>query len=73
MKVDLRVTEDNVEVTMSFEDHMDIINLPQARVNQHINNLHKVLRNGGASKLEAMAAAGLYYQTMQEVVEGEAV
>ena len=73
MKVDLRVTKDNVEVTMVYEDHMDIINLPQARVNQLINNLHKVLRNGGASRLEAMAAAGLYYQTMQEVVEGEAV
>ena len=73
MKVNLDVKRDTVEVTMLFEDHMDIINIPQARVNQHINNLHKVLRNGGASRLEAMAAAGLYYQTMQEVVEGEAV
>ncbi len=71
MKVDLKVNKDTVEVTMSFEDHMDIINLPQSRVSHHIKNLHKVLRNGGASKLEAMAAAGLYYRTMQEVMEGE--
>ncbi|MGE4275337.1 MAG: hypothetical protein AB7E27_04655 [Candidatus Methanomethylophilaceae archaeon] len=73
MKVDLKVNDETVEVTMVFEDHMDIINLPQSRVNQHINNLHKVLRNNGASKLEAMVAAGLYYRTMQEAVKGEAV
>lgn len=73
MKVDLKVNEETVEVTVVFGDHTDIFMLPQSRVNQHINNLHTVLRNNGASKLEAMAAAGLYYQTMQEVMKGEAV
>lgn len=71
MKVSLKVSKETVEVTMAYQDHMDIIMLPQSRVNNHINIIHRTLRNSGASKLEAMAAAGLYYQTMQEAVEGK--